>query len=75
MVSGSNPHPLLVARTRERFSLRQLASVTGLNHTRICSIEHGTRPSQIEARLLAAALRIPLAELLPRQSTEARHAS
>ena len=57
-------HPLRIARRRERFTLRELAGVVGLNHRRIHAIENGARPSQIEARLLAAALRIPLRELL-----------
>ena len=57
-------HPLRTARRRERFTLRELAVVVGLNFRRIHAIENGARPSQIEARLLAAALRIPLRELL-----------
>ena len=57
-------HPLRFARRRERFTLRQLAVVVGLNFRRINAIEQGARPSQIEARLLAAALRIPLRELI-----------
>jgi len=57
-------HPLRAARRRERFSLRELAVVVGLPFQRIGQIEHGARPSQIEARLLAAALRIPVRELL-----------
>lgn len=57
-------HPLRIARRRERFTLRQLGAVTGLNFRRINAIENGARPSQIEARLLAAALRIPARELL-----------
>jgi transcriptional regulator with XRE-family HTH domain len=57
-------HPLRLARQRERFTLRELARVVGLNHARIFQIENGARPSHIEARLLAAALRIPVADLL-----------
>ena len=57
-------HPLRAARRRDRFTLRQLGAVTGLNFRRINAIENGARPSQIEARLLCAALRIPLRELL-----------
>jgi len=57
-------HPLRRARLHERFTLRQLAAVVGLNFRRIHAIENGARPSQIEARLLCAALRIPVADLL-----------
>jgi transcriptional regulator with XRE-family HTH domain len=57
-------HPLRIARRRERFTLRELGSVVGLNHRRIHAIEQGARPSQIEARLLAAALRVPVRDLL-----------
>jgi transcriptional regulator with XRE-family HTH domain len=66
------PHPLREARRRERFTLRALACVTDIPFQRINAIEHGARPSQIEARLLCAALRIPLADLL---GDEARRAS
>jgi len=76
MVGAPNLHPLAVARQRERFTQRQLAAITGVRHARIHDIEHGHRPSQIEARLLAAALRMPLRDLLPGQSKkEARHGS
>jgi transcriptional regulator with XRE-family HTH domain len=57
-------HPLRIARRRERFTLRELAGVVGLNFRRIHAIENGARRSQIEARLLVAALRVPLRELL-----------
>jgi transcriptional regulator with XRE-family HTH domain len=57
-------HPLSVARRRERFTLRELAGVVGIPFQRIHQIEQGARPSQIEARLLCAALRIPVRELL-----------
>jgi transcriptional regulator with XRE-family HTH domain len=57
-------HPLTVARRRERFSLRELAVVTGINFRRISAIELGAKPSPIESRILAAALRIPIRELL-----------
>jgi transcriptional regulator with XRE-family HTH domain len=57
-------HPIRAARRRERFSLRELAVIVGLDFRRINAIECGARPSQIEARLLAAALRVPLRELL-----------
>jgi transcriptional regulator with XRE-family HTH domain len=50
--------PLRLARERERFTLRQLAEVTGINHRRIHAIETGARPSPIEARILSAALRV-----------------
>lgn len=57
-------HPLRLARRRERFTLRQLEAVAGVPFRRINAIEGGARPSQIEARLLAAALRISVRELL-----------
>jgi transcriptional regulator with XRE-family HTH domain len=75
MVGTPDRHPLRLARVRERFTLRELAKVTGLRHQRILVIENGARPSQLEARLLSAALRIPLTDLLPAQQTEeASHA-
>ena len=63
---------LRAARVRERFTFRELGEVTGLNFRRIHQLEAGAaRPSQIEARLLAAALRIPVAELLPDEERRA----
>ena len=38
-----NDHPLRLARTRERFTLRELARVTGLTHQRIFQIERGVK--------------------------------
>jgi transcriptional regulator with XRE-family HTH domain len=64
--------PLAAARRRERFSLRALAELTGLNFRTIHRIERGARPSPLQARLLAAALRIPIRELLPEPATEAQ---
>jgi transcriptional regulator with XRE-family HTH domain len=65
-------HPLRTARRRERFTLRGLAAVVGLNHRRIHAIEQGARPSQIEARLLAAALRVSVRELLDAEGVQPR---
>jgi len=56
-------HPLRLARTRDRFTLRELARVTGLTHQRIFQIESGEHPSPIEARILSAALRLPAVDL------------
>jgi transcriptional regulator with XRE-family HTH domain len=64
MVGFPHSHPLRLARLRERFTLRALAGVVGLPHPRIHAIKCGAKPSHIEARLLAAALRIPVSELL-----------
>jgi transcriptional regulator with XRE-family HTH domain len=58
-------HPVAAARRRERYSLRALAEITGIGFRTIHRIERGAaRPSPLQARLLAAALRIPLSELL-----------
>jgi transcriptional regulator with XRE-family HTH domain len=67
-----HPHPLRAARRFERFTLRQLGAVTGLNFRRINAIENGARPSQIEARLLAAALRISVRRLLDAATVQQR---
>jgi transcriptional regulator with XRE-family HTH domain len=55
MISAIN-RALRAARVRHRFTFRELAKVTGLHFARIHQIEHGARPSPIEARLLVAAL-------------------
>lgn len=60
---ASPDSPLRLARARERFTLRELACVTGLNFRRIHQIESGASPSPIEARILSAALRVSAIDL------------
>jgi transcriptional regulator with XRE-family HTH domain len=67
-MADSPQHPLRAARMRERFTLRELGDVCGLNFRRLHAIENGAQPSQIEARLICAALRIPLSDLLDAQT-------
>lgn len=63
---------LYVARRRARYTFRGLALLTGIGHTKIFAIEHGhVRPSEVEARVLAAALRVPVSEIMPDETAKA----
>jgi hypothetical protein len=57
-------HPMRAARCRERFSLRQLAIVTGIHRSRLHAIECGAPASTIERRIIGAALRVPPSSLV-----------
>jgi transcriptional regulator with XRE-family HTH domain len=68
-------HAFRAARLRHRFSFRSLAQVTGLNHARLCHIEHGAPASAIEARIIRAALQGDLTVEELRGDGERSHAA
>ena len=52
-------------RRAKGLSLRQLAELTGIYHSKISNIEHGLRPSEDEVKKLAAALDCRVTDLTP----------
>ena len=62
---------LIIARKRACYSQQQLSALSGISQQAISKLEKGkSSPSEYTMRRLAAALHIPLAELIDEQEEE-----